>query len=642
MIYDGAVRALARLMIAAFTAAVVASCFNVAAPLQEPSQGGSGAGSTTAMGGEGQPGGGGSIAGGWGGVAGMPDGCNDGELNGDETAIDCGGSCRKCFVGSTCLGADDCGSGHCADGICCASACSAPCEACNLTGSEGDCSLFPDGDDPDDECGVDACNGFGACRCGDGSINGDETDLDCGGTSCVDCDNGMLCTVGDDCISGGCVGSCGPWSVAFGGNSTDAVLGIAAGPQGDIVVTGRFIGQNWTLGMESFTTSTQTDGFVAMLSRSGVVAWARLIGGVDEDWGEAVAFDAQGNVYVAGRYTGVIDIDGHMTSAHGGFDVFVAKLDAASGSAMWVADFGSSGDDWPSDMAVRADGTQIWIGGQRDGAVLLAQLDAGGSVTQQTTFGSGGGDEALAIALDDALGRVYIAGTFSDSINFDGSTDLMANAVHDAFIASFDVSLSHRWSANYGSASATLMYGPDRANDIAVDGSGTVWVAGDVITGSMADFGGGPATPPGSNVDLWVAAYDDNAGGAHLSSQMFGGSGADRAYNVRIDDLGQVYLAGVTSSLTVGMDFGGGPIVTVGMSDHVLAKLSDGLHYQSHIHIGHPGLASQYRTSLTVDAMSGNVVLGGSFTDTIDVGAGAHVSIGGGRDNLLASFGPMP
>jgi hypothetical protein len=43
--------------------------------------------------------------------------CADGQLGGDEAAVDCGGSCDPCLVGATCDDAADCASGVC-DGVC--------------------------------------------------------------------------------------------------------------------------------------------------------------------------------------------------------------------------------------------------------------------------------------------------------------------------------------------------------------------------------------------------------------------------------------------------------------------------------------------------------------------------------------------
>lgn len=77
----------------------------------------------------------------------MPDlTCNDGETNGDETDVDCGGPCPACPDGSDCSVDDDCESMVCAEGGFC---------------------FMP--------------------TCTDGVQNGDEEGVDCGGSSCAPC-----------------------------------------------------------------------------------------------------------------------------------------------------------------------------------------------------------------------------------------------------------------------------------------------------------------------------------------------------------------------------------------------------------------------------------------------------------------------
>jgi len=52
-----------------------------------------------------------------------------------------------------------------------------------------------------------ACDGKGNCldaHCGNGAIDGNETDLDCGGTTCLACVNGRACASLFDCESGVC------------------------------------------------------------------------------------------------------------------------------------------------------------------------------------------------------------------------------------------------------------------------------------------------------------------------------------------------------------------------------------------------------------------------------------------------------
>lgn len=52
---------------------------------------------------------------------------------------------------------------------------------------------------------------FTGVTCGDTLLNGDETDIDCGGTVCGACANGLMCRTDADCQSNHCSGlTCGP------------------------------------------------------------------------------------------------------------------------------------------------------------------------------------------------------------------------------------------------------------------------------------------------------------------------------------------------------------------------------------------------------------------------------------------------
>jgi hypothetical protein len=101
--------------------------------------------------------------------------CGDGEQNGGETDIDCGGpDCPRCPDAFRCLIDADCQSGFCAP-------------ADNVCRSQTEPTCF------------------------DTAQNGLETDVDCGGPECPPCDDGLHCAIDEDCISGLCneAGLCG-------------------------------------------------------------------------------------------------------------------------------------------------------------------------------------------------------------------------------------------------------------------------------------------------------------------------------------------------------------------------------------------------------------------------------------------------
>jgi hypothetical protein len=113
--------------------------------------------------------------------------CADGQRNGNESDIDCGGDrCGKCPNGLTCAIASDCQSGKCLAGTCqgvsCGNLvrdadevdvdCGGPCARC---GTGRACNY-------DTDCVSGACTVYcRATRCDDGVQNGDETGVDCGG-----------------------------------------------------------------------------------------------------------------------------------------------------------------------------------------------------------------------------------------------------------------------------------------------------------------------------------------------------------------------------------------------------------------------------------------------------------------------------
>ena len=96
-----------------------------------------------------------------------PAGCNNGDMDGSETDIDCGGSCRDCELRKNCTVDLDCASNYCNE---------------------------------DDNCALPKCN--------DDVRNGRETDIDCGG-NCRDCEVGQYCDSDSDCKTNDCDSSNG-------------------------------------------------------------------------------------------------------------------------------------------------------------------------------------------------------------------------------------------------------------------------------------------------------------------------------------------------------------------------------------------------------------------------------------------------
>jgi hypothetical protein len=143
-------------------------------------------------------------------------GCFDATVNFDETDVDCGGTyCKACADGQHCATGNDCSSTVCntATTLC------APVTCLNNTqdGDEtdidcgGSCPACPNGKQcgtADSNCTSNVCDFVThACvanRCLDQRKDGAETDIDCGGGTCATCASGKSCSADADCSSTAC------------------------------------------------------------------------------------------------------------------------------------------------------------------------------------------------------------------------------------------------------------------------------------------------------------------------------------------------------------------------------------------------------------------------------------------------------
>jgi hypothetical protein len=181
----------------------------------------------------------------------------------------------------------------------------------------------------------------------------------------------------------------------------------------------------------------------------------------------------------------------------------------------------------------------------------------------------------------------------------------------------------HQWSQNFGGALE------DQGLAIAVDPWGNVIVTGR-FDGTV-DFGGGPLVTRGLR-DVFLAKYDAN--GVHQWSHRFGGFRVDQGLAVAVDDSGNVVVAGEFREVA---DFGGGDLVSAGFEDIFLAKYDkDGVHQWSQ-RFGGPEFGGP--RGIAVDA-AGNVIMTGTFNDTVDFGGGDLVARDYDYDIFLAKYDP--
>jgi len=87
------------------------------------------------------------------------------------------------------------------------------------------------------------------------------------------------------------------WNTFLGGTGQDMGIGIAVDAGGRLYVTG-IAGASW--GKPTRAHSGQSDSFAAKLDPSGAMLWNTFLGGSKDDYGQAVALDASGGIYLCG------------------------------------------------------------------------------------------------------------------------------------------------------------------------------------------------------------------------------------------------------------------------------------------------------------------------------------------------------
>ncbi|HKW13024.1 MAG TPA: SBBP repeat-containing protein, partial [Candidatus Krumholzibacteria bacterium] len=366
--------------------------------------------------------------------------------------------------------------------------------------------------------------------------------------------------------------------------------------------------------------------------------WSEGFGGFNNDFGNAIAVDAAGNVVVVGGFSQAVSFGGPtLVSDSGSEDIFMAKYDA-NGAHLWSKRFGGPGSDVASGVAVDGSGN-IFVTGSFHGAVnfgggnvvspggnasmFLAKYDANGAHQWSEGFGGAGdpnsGAVGNAIALDGS-GNVVVAGTFAGTVNLGGG-NVVGAGNFDMFLAKYDANGAHQWSHGFGGV------GFDWGLGVAVDGSGNVVATGN-FEGTV-NFGGGNLVSAGG-YDMFLAKYDPN--GVHVWSRRFGGSGGDQGSGVAVDGSGNVVVTGAFEGTA---NFGGANLVSAGSGDIFLAKYTaNGVHQWSE-RFG--GVGSDGGNAVAVDG-SGNVVVTGAFAASVYFGGNLGWSSAGAEDMFIARF----
>ncbi len=308
------------------------------------------------------------------------------------------------------------------------------------------------------------------------------------------------------------------WQMQVGGERNDSPLGLSVSPDGFIYVGG------FTEGAFAGENAGSADVWLAKFDRDGTEIWRQQFGDKGWDRGfDVTAFD--GGVYITGYTASILD----LATNREGFDGFAARFDA-DGNLEWISQVGTDAADWGQGSSLAPDGGLYFTGytegvlgdahsGRKDAFVV--RMSPSGDVVWIRQFGTPELDWPQGVGTT-ADGGVLLAGSTEGDLGGPNA------GLRDAFVASFDADGSQRFITQFGTT------GVDSAFEVrAVNG----WV---VATGSTeGDLGGTSGERDG--VLVWldtdgnVATYD-----------QFGSSRVDDLTGLAVSSSGNVFYSGGT------------------------------------------------------------------------------------------------
>ncbi len=360
------------------------------------------------------------------------------------------------------------------------------------------------------------------------------------------------------------------YSTFIGSTSNDYGYGIAV-ENGFAYVTGytASIGYPTTAGACNMTYNGGNDVFVTKLSADGrSLIYSTFLGGSGDDQGWSIDVGS-GFVFITGytysATTGFPTTAGAFDTTHnGGYDVFVAKLNADGTALVYSTLLGGSDTDYGYGIAVENgiayitggtyNGTTNYPttpgaydtshnGGTYDAFVTKLSTD-GSSLTYSTLIGGLNYDYGASIAVENGFAHItgYTADAVTDYPTTSGAYDTSYNGgTYDAFVTKLSADgRSLVYSTFLGGSSVDYGYG------IAVE-SGFVYVTGGTFysTTNYPTTVGAFDTTQSGGYDAFVTKLSTD-GTALIYSTFLGGSSTDYGRGIAVEN-GYAHITGYTA-----------------------------------------------------------------------------------------------
>jgi hypothetical protein len=204
----------------------------------------------------------------------------------------------------------------------------------------------------------------------------------------------------------------------YGSNGLDIANSIGVDKFGNSYSLGTFDGGgdfDPSGGIAKLDTKGLKDIFITKFTSSGILVWAKSIGGTNNDIGRSIHVNDSGHIYITGSFSGKVDFDPSVVLSDTSYleskginDMFIARFDQ-SGNFVWARRIGDTTADC-------------------EGAAVKGDL----------------------------FGHIVVTGVFTDTVDFDPSPsktfELKSVGGHDIFITKYDNAGNLIWAKQFGAA----------------------------------------------------------------------------------------------------------------------------------------------------------------------------------------------
>ncbi|MHA2335453.1 MAG: hypothetical protein ACXAEU_25705 [Candidatus Hodarchaeales archaeon] len=400
---------------------------------------------------------------------------------------------------------------------------------------------------------------------------------------------------------------------------------------------------------------------------SSELIYSTLIGGSGDDYGCAIARDSQNNTVIAGiTYSADFPVtEGAFDTSHNGkSDVFVSKF-ATNGTLLFSTFFGGNDEETDrtpdgfvgqhlsfaldsadniiiygrtesEDLPVSDDAYDtIYGGGDKD--LFIAKLSSDGSDLLFATYLGGAEDDSYGhaggqIIAIDQFDNIIVTG-FTDSSDFPTTIDAVDRSNPGVFVSKI------------AADGSTLLYssfiGSGYPTNLVLDSEGNMLVAGAGNAGYIVE----PTT------DAYDTTYN---GGSHdgfilklaadgseiLWATILGGSGQDIGLKIAVNDVNDIYVAGITASNDFPVTLDANDITLGGTYDYFIAKLSKNGRELLFSTL-HGGSGDEFISGLTLGSNDSIYIAGTSTSvDFPTTSITSDGSIGGSQDYTISKIAP--